>query len=331
MITDDLTPPANAFSHRFRVPSERHRRPRPCEQRELGALGAGRRDRPLTLRRPRARSVQDAWRRLGRAPPRHRISRLGVPDEQIEAVTWVASLKGATASAERFPARLEERRCCTLPPLGCCLSIATGRPTRVPRALEPLRLRQGLNQRPSSRDRFHTKVERSEEFLGSSPNKNALRPSALPVSPNLVSPISGPSFSSSRERLMSARRGHFPGRDHARPTSSSIGVAPSLLVGCSAAYHRQDFGQTALERVSLARACEGPEAARGWAPALGMGRSPIENTGEAGAVGPQFGVAAWRRRSRCKQEGAEPQNPPAGMPSVGLAFPSSCAAGPLAC
>ena len=37
-------------------------------------------------------------------------------------------------------------------------------------------------------------------------------------------------------------------------------------------------------------------AAQGWAPAQGMGRSPIENTGETGAGLLQVGTAAERGR-----------------------------------
>jgi acyl-CoA thioester hydrolase len=134
MNDETLDPPANAFSHSFLVP--------PGDIDDLGhasnvswvrwvqdAASAHSQSIGLGL---------DAYRELGViwVVRRHEIEYLGAAfaDERIEALTWVADMKGAT-SLRRTEFRRDGKLLVRAATTWVLLSIATSRPTRVPASL----------------------------------------------------------------------------------------------------------------------------------------------------------------------------------------------------
>ena len=134
MIPDDLLPPANAFSHRFVVPAG-----------DIDDLGHASNVSWVRWVQDAATAHSlsiglglDAYRSLGVVwvVRRHEIEYLGAAfaDQEIEAVTWVASLKGAT-SLRRTIFRRDGAELARAATTWVLLSIGTGRPTRVPAEL----------------------------------------------------------------------------------------------------------------------------------------------------------------------------------------------------
>lgn len=134
MITEELTPPANAFSHRFRVPAS-----------DIDDLGHASNVSWVRWVQEAATAHSlsiglglDAYKALGMVwvVRRHDIEYLGAAyeGEQIEAVTWVATLKGAT-SLRRTIFKREQSELAHAATTWVLLSIASGRPTRVPKEL----------------------------------------------------------------------------------------------------------------------------------------------------------------------------------------------------
>jgi len=131
MSSEDFVPPANAFSHRFVVPSS-----------DIDDLGHA-------SNVSWVRWVQDAatehsrhigldldeYKRLGVlwVVRRHDIEYLAQAFEgdALEAVTWVATLKGATSLRRTLFVR-EGTALARAATTWVLVSIATGRPTRVP-------------------------------------------------------------------------------------------------------------------------------------------------------------------------------------------------------
>ncbi len=136
MPTLDLLPPANAFSHRFCVPS--------TDIDDLGHAGnvswvrwvneaAAAHSLSIGLDLPAYRELGLLW-----VVRKHEIEYVGpaFDAESLEAITWIETLKGATSLRRTLFRRTADgatlARAATTWVL---VSIATGRPTRVPSEL----------------------------------------------------------------------------------------------------------------------------------------------------------------------------------------------------
>ncbi len=134
MSSPDFVPPAKAFSHRFTVPPE--------DIDELGHVSNVSWVRwvqdAATAHSLAVGLGFDAYKKLGVVwvVRRHDIEYLGAAyeGEAIEAWTWVDSMRGAT-SLRRTLFRRGETELAHAATTWVLLSIATGRPTRVPKEL----------------------------------------------------------------------------------------------------------------------------------------------------------------------------------------------------
>jgi acyl-CoA thioester hydrolase len=131
-------PPANAFTHRFCVPAS--------DIDELGHAGnvawvrwvneaAGEHSRAVGLGLEEYRAMGLVW-----VVRKHQIEYLGqaLGGEALAAVTWVASLRGATSLRRTLFRRAGEGAAPVLAraeTTWALLSIPSGRPTRIPREL----------------------------------------------------------------------------------------------------------------------------------------------------------------------------------------------------
>ncbi len=136
MTADEFVPPANAFSHRFEVPAS--------DIDELGHAGnvswvrwvneaAGAHSLAVGLGLEEYKNLGVLW-----VVRRHEIEYLGsaYANQPIEAVTWVASLKGATTLRRTVIRReADAHDLAHAATTWVLISVATGRPTRIPRAL----------------------------------------------------------------------------------------------------------------------------------------------------------------------------------------------------
>ncbi|MCA9600150.1 MAG: acyl-CoA thioesterase [Myxococcales bacterium] len=126
-----MTPPANAHTHRFTVPTS--------DIDELGHVGNVSWVRWVNeAATEHSRSVGldlAAYKELGLlwVVRKHEIEYLGsaFAGEELEAATWVDSIKGATSLRQTRFYR-DGKLLCRAATTWVLLSIATGRPTRVP-------------------------------------------------------------------------------------------------------------------------------------------------------------------------------------------------------
>jgi acyl-CoA thioester hydrolase len=136
MKREIFVPPANAFSHRFEVPA--------ADIDDLGHAGnvswvrwvneaAGAHSRSVGLGLEEYRALGSLW-----VVRRHDIEYLGAAFEgqELEALTWVESLSGATSLRRTlFRRAADDAVLCRAETTWVLVSIATGRPTRIPKEL----------------------------------------------------------------------------------------------------------------------------------------------------------------------------------------------------
>ncbi|MBK7586492.1 MAG: acyl-CoA thioesterase [Myxococcales bacterium] len=136
MSSSDPVAPANAFSHQFVVPAS--------DIDDLGHAGNVSWVRWLqdaaTAHSHAVGLGLDEYRQLGVVwvVRRHEVDYFGAAfiDEALTAWTWIESMKGATSLRRtRFVRDSDGSKLCEAATTWVLLSISSGRPTRVPKAL----------------------------------------------------------------------------------------------------------------------------------------------------------------------------------------------------